>query len=187
MNKKVNLIQIYKSDRNFIPNYEPQKEHPKKIILLTTRSRPSDSAANLCIKGFVESYIEELSSLGCFMRQNTMLVVVPLLNPDGVMLGNHAAGVSGHLMSEYLDSESKEIFPELHYLKRYLSKLKTQGDELICSIHFETSNLTHNSYLRSTIPSSSESEKLKKIRLPALMQEWSSFFDIDSCMYQHMT
>lgn len=183
LNKKVNLLQIFKQERNLAEKYDALKHHsPKKIVLITARSTPSDSTASFCLKGFIESYLQDNSCLGSFMRQKLVLVVVPLLNPDGVLLGNFSNGVAGHPLEEYLDEECKEIFPEIHYLKRYLSKLKSAGDELVCSIHIESTSQSHNSYMRTTIPTSSPEDKIAKIGLPALMHEWSSFFDIDKCM-----
>lgn len=183
LNKKVSILQFFKQERNLATIQDsPTNDRGRKVLLLTTRARPSDAASNLCLKGFIESFVEETTLLATFMRQNLMLVVVPLLNPDGVMLGNFQSGVSGHDMLDYLNEESKELFPELHYLKRYLAKLKSQGDELVCSIHIESTNQAHSTYMRTTVPSASEEDRLAKIMLPAIAYEWSTFFDINNCM-----
>jgi murein tripeptide amidase MpaA len=49
---------------------------------------------------------------------------VPMLNPDGVIVGNSQANLGGvDLDRKWGSGSSAEICPEVHYFQEYLSRL----------------------------------------------------------------
>jgi hypothetical protein len=47
-----------------------------------------------------------------------------MLNPDGVLMGNYRTGIVGDDFNRKFASGRKEIFPEILYLKKMVSKAK---------------------------------------------------------------
>ena len=64
----------------------------KKIILVTGRIHPGESCGSLMVSGFL-TYL--CSPQGAELRKQSLFLVIPMMNPDGVILGNYRTGVSG--------------------------------------------------------------------------------------------
>lgn len=52
-----------------------------------------------------------------------IFVFVPMMNPDGVILGNSRTGASGKDLNRQFRSKNKFLFPEVHLLKNMVSRL----------------------------------------------------------------
>lgn len=64
----------------------------KKIVLVTGRIHPGESCGSLMAEGLLD-YL--CSSEGLELRRQAVFIVIPMMNPDGVILGNYRTGVSG--------------------------------------------------------------------------------------------
>lgn len=58
------------------------------------------------------------------LRDSVIFKIIPMLNPDGVILGNHRTSVSGKDLNREFLSTNKVIFPEVIALKEYTTQLK---------------------------------------------------------------
>ncbi len=52
-----------------------------------------------------------------FMRKNAIFKIIPMLNPDGVILGNYRTGLFGKDFNREFHCPDKDIFPEIYSLK----------------------------------------------------------------------
>jgi murein tripeptide amidase MpaA len=59
----------------------------KPALILTGRVHPGESNASLMMHGMLE-FLLSPSQYATELRRNFLLYVVPMLNPDGVILGN---------------------------------------------------------------------------------------------------
>jgi murein tripeptide amidase MpaA len=68
----------------------------------------------------VEGLIDFLcgpSFMAEFMRKNAIFKIIPMLNPDGVILGNYRTGLFGKDFNREFHCPDKDIFPEIYSLK----------------------------------------------------------------------
>lgn len=82
------------------------------------------------------------------MRDKVIFKIVPMLNPDGVILGNHRTGVAGKDLNREFLTSNKVIFPEVIALKDYVTDLKSRfGDRLFAFFDIHGHSMRKNSFV----------------------------------------
>jgi murein tripeptide amidase MpaA len=77
-------------------------EHSKKNILVVARAHPGESNSSHVLKGLMEGLCSG-DEWAVQLRERTNFVIVPMVNPDGVILGNSRSGTAGKdLNRQYL-------------------------------------------------------------------------------------
>lgn len=56
-----------------------------------------------------------------FLRKNVIFKIVPMMNPDGVVLGNYRTGLSGRDFNREYKDPDKEVFPEVYAFKKLVA------------------------------------------------------------------
>ena len=51
-------------------------------------------------------------------------MIIPMMNPDGVVLGNSRTGAAGKDLNREFRSKNKFLFPEVHMLKNLIAKIQ---------------------------------------------------------------
>lgn len=192
LNRRVGLLQVTQKDDKRSGSLWPNKmmgslgdgsvKKGRKIVLITARSEPTQSASNIVLRGFMDDFLAKNSILAEYTRKNVTLMVVPIMSTDGVLLGNSICGVTGQSLKDCLSVECRTVCPELHYLKRLINKLKAEGSQIVASVHLETTRDLHGSFMRTVIDSSFPHAVIKKAMLPSLMHENEPYFDLEKCV-----
>lgn len=67
---------------------------------------------------------------------NICFKIVPMLNKDGVFMGNYRTGIVGDDFNRRFNSGKRQYFPEITALKRLVGKCKQKGQvKLFLDIH----------------------------------------------------
>jgi len=77
---------------------------PKPYCLVTARLHPGETQGSWTVDGFLSLLC---SPKGHFLRQNYIFVVIPMVNVDGVVLGNFRTGIGGRDLNRVFDSPSR--------------------------------------------------------------------------------
>ena len=62
--------------------------HVRPVVFVTARVHPGETPASFVAQGLVD-WLLGSSTLAVQLRRHVTTVVVPMLNPDGVFLGNY--------------------------------------------------------------------------------------------------
>ena len=66
----------------------------------------------------------------CFVRQvlcdNFVFKIVPMLNPDGVIVGNYRCSLTGHDLNRNYKITIKESFPSIWHTKNMIRRYPVQ-------------------------------------------------------------
>ena len=66
--------------------------------------------------------------LHAWMNENSIAFkIMPMVNPDGVFLGNYRTGIIGDDFNRKFSSGKKELYPEIFYLKKIINDCKRVG------------------------------------------------------------
>lgn len=65
----------------------------RKAIILTSRVHPGESNASFIMQGVLEYLVSEEEGAR-YLRNNFVFKIVPMLNPDGVIIGNYRCSLS---------------------------------------------------------------------------------------------
>jgi cytosolic carboxypeptidase protein 2/3 len=72
----------------------PENIANRKAIILTSRVHPGETNASYVMDGVLE-YLVSNDEKAEFLRNTYVFKIIPMLNPDGVIVGNYRCSLSG--------------------------------------------------------------------------------------------
>ena len=75
-------------------------------------------------KGFLE-YICGNTEEAKYLRRNIIFKVVPMINPDGVVVGNYRTSFCGRDLNRMFKMNNDFLIPEVRSLKELVVRLKS--------------------------------------------------------------
>lgn len=107
----------------------------KNMIVLTSRVHPGESLASYKLKGFMEYLTGDTAEAG-FLLDNFVFIIVPMLNPDGVCIGNYRTSLSGNDLNRVWEKTDRFTHPEIYYTKKLMHQIKRKNTiYLYCDFH----------------------------------------------------
>uniref|UniRef100_A0A8I5YL01 AGBL carboxypeptidase 3 n=1 Tax=Pongo abelii TaxID=9601 RepID=A0A8I5YL01_PONAB len=107
----------------------------RKAVILTARVHPGETNSSWIMKGFLD-YILGHSSDAQLLRDTFIFKVVPMLNPDGVIVGNYRCSLAGRDLNRNYTSLLKESFPSVWYTRNMVHRLMEKREVILyCDLH----------------------------------------------------
>ncbi|XP_024130686.1 cytosolic carboxypeptidase 1 isoform X1 [Oryzias melastigma] len=94
----------------------------RPLIFLSARVHPGETNASWVMKGTLE-FLMGTSTLAASLREAYIFKIVPMLNPDGVINGNHRCSLSGEDLNRQWQSPNPELHPTIYHTKSLLQYL----------------------------------------------------------------
>ncbi|XP_076970760.1 cytosolic carboxypeptidase 2 isoform X3 [Tamandua tetradactyla] len=117
------------------PSRSPQEAAAKKAVVLSARVHPGESNSSWIMKGFLE-FILSNSPDAQLLRDMFVFKVVPMLNPDGVIVGNYRCSLAGRDLNRHYKTVLKESFPCIWYTRNMIKRLLEEREVLLyCDFH----------------------------------------------------
>ncbi|KAI3372802.1 hypothetical protein L3Q82_023259 [Scortum barcoo] len=94
----------------------------RPLIFLSARVHPGETNASWVMKGTLE-FLMGTSPLAASLREAYIFKIVPMLNPDGVVNGNHRCSLSGEDLNRQWQNPNPELHPTIYHTKSLLQYL----------------------------------------------------------------
>ncbi|KAK2948338.1 putative Cytosolic carboxypeptidase Nna1 [Blattamonas nauphoetae] len=107
----------------------------RKAIVFTSRVHPGETPASFIMKGILD-FLTGSSLEAHILRENFVFKVIPMLNPDGVILGNHRTNTAGYDLNRQWANPFRRTSPTIFVTKQMIKKLQEErGVDLFVDIH----------------------------------------------------
>lgn len=93
----------------------------RKGVVITARVHPTESNSSLVMKGVLD-FLTRNSKKAALLRKNLVFKIVPMINVDGVALGNSRCNLSGQDLNRMWKKPSA-LFPECVAIKKMVWQL----------------------------------------------------------------
>eukprot|EP00074_Homo_sapiens_P095599 XP_016873822.1 cytosolic carboxypeptidase 2 isoform X14 [Homo sapiens] len=103
------------------PSQTPQEAAAKKAVVLSARVHPGESNGSWVMKGFLD-FILSNSPDAQLLRDIFVFKVLPMLNPDGVIVGNYRCSLAGRDLNRHYKTILKESFPCIWYTRNMIKR-----------------------------------------------------------------
>lgn len=113
--RRLDLITITHPD-----NLDPEENN--RIVFITARVHPGETPASYCCQGFIDFLISN-HPIAKILREHIVFKIVPMLNPDGVYLGNYRCSLMGFDLNRHWSEPSPWAHPTLYATKNLLMEL----------------------------------------------------------------
>jgi murein tripeptide amidase MpaA len=81
-----------------ITDFNDKMFNDKKIVIVQGRIHPGESNSSWVVHGIIE-YLLSDEQVAWKLRKNFIFKIVPMINPDGVMVGNYRTSFLGKDMN----------------------------------------------------------------------------------------
>ncbi|PAA91645.1 hypothetical protein BOX15_Mlig032425g2 [Macrostomum lignano] len=112
-----------------------RNSHSKPGVVVTARVHPGESNSSWMMKGLVD-FLTGDSATACCLRKHFVFKLVPMLNPDGVIVGNYRTSLAARDLNRNYRHPRPEAFPTVYHTKRMLERLQQERPVILyCDLH----------------------------------------------------
>ena len=158
----------------------------RKGVVLTARVHPGETNSSWMMQGAIEFLISDHPSARD-MRKLCIIKVVPMLNPDGVIVGNYRCSLAKADLNRVYRKPSKELFPTVWHTKQMIeSFLQEKGTkDVIAYVDLHGHSRKHNIFTYGChMPGCNLEQLLEGRLLPWLLfQQCPEKFSFSSCKF----
>ncbi|XP_044534030.1 cytosolic carboxypeptidase 1 [Gracilinanus agilis] len=111
-------------ESNYYENICQFRNRP--YIFLSARVHPGETNSSWVMKGTLE-YLMSNNPTAQSLREAYIFKIVPMLNPDGVINGNHRCSLSGEDLNRQWQSPNPDLHPTIYHAKgllQYMAAIK---------------------------------------------------------------
>uniref|UniRef100_A0A674AF58 Cytosolic carboxypeptidase 1 n=1 Tax=Salmo trutta TaxID=8032 RepID=A0A674AF58_SALTR len=166
----------------------------RPLVFLSSRVHPGETNASWVMKGTLE-FLMGSSPLAHSLREAYIFKIVPMLNPDGVVNGNHRCSLSGEDLNRQWQNPSPELHPTIYHTKSLLQYLAAiqRAPLVFCDYHGHSRKKNVFMYgcsLKETVWETNISatscelhEDLGYRTLPKILSQMAPAFSMASCSF----
>ncbi|XP_029662311.1 cytosolic carboxypeptidase 2-like [Formica exsecta] len=107
----------------------------KRGIVITARVHPGETPSSWTMKGIID-FLTGDTNRARELRERFVFKVVPMLNPDGVIVGNNRCSLSGKDLNRQYRTVMRESYPSVWHTKLMIRRLLEEcGVAIYCDLH----------------------------------------------------
>ncbi|CAC5420170.1 AGBL4 [Mytilus coruscus] len=126
--RRLDMITITNPD-----NLDP--EETKRVVYVTARVHPGETPASYVCQGVIDFLISN-HPIAKVLREHIVFKIVPMLNPDGVYLGNYRCSLMGFDLNRHWLEPSPWAHPTLYATKNNLMELD-RNDKCVLDFYID--------------------------------------------------
>ncbi|EDV22329.1 uncharacterized protein TRIADDRAFT_28493 [Trichoplax adhaerens] len=123
-----------------------QHDVEKKLIFISARVHPGESPSSYVCQGIIDFLISD-SPAAKILRDNLVFKIVPMLNPDGVSVGNYRCSLAGDDLNRHWHDPTRQ-HPTLSATKDILME---HDSDNTCNVEFYVDIHGHTSLVNAFI------------------------------------
>ncbi|XP_055505920.1 cytosolic carboxypeptidase 2 [Leucoraja erinacea] len=107
----------------------------KQAVVVTARVHPGETNGSWVMMGFLD-HLLGTSDDAQLLRDMFIFKVVPMLNPDGVIVGNYRCSLAGRDLNRNYSTVLRDCFPSVWHTKNMVQRLIEEREVVIyCDFH----------------------------------------------------
>ncbi|XP_056271749.1 cytosolic carboxypeptidase 2 isoform X2 [Pseudoliparis swirei] len=155
----------------------------KKAVVVTARVHPGETNGSWMMEGLLDFLLGD-SEDAQLLRDTFVFKVVPMLNPDGVIVGNYRCSLAGRDLNRSYKTLLRDSFPCVWHTRNMVERLMAEMDVfLYCDFHGH--NRKNNVFMYGCNNRGDASLKLHERVFPLMMSKnASNKFSFKSCKFR---
>jgi hypothetical protein len=166
-------------------------QHPsdldsRKIVILTARVHPGETNSSWVIQGVLEFLLSN-DPKAIYLRKSCIFKIVPMINPDGVILGNYRCNSTGYDLNRHwnvTESSKNDVYEIFKVKEMVMECIKSKKPvSLFCDFHGH--NRKHGVFLYGCNNDSRPAFRYHERVFPfVLSNSCPEYIDFRSCQYK---
>ncbi|XP_071120374.1 uncharacterized protein [Mytilus edulis] len=165
------------------PSQAPEDIKHKKAVVITSRVHPGECNASWMMKGFLD-YLTGNSADAKLLRDTFIFKIVPMLNPDGVIVGNYRCSLAGRDLNRNYKTVLKDAYPSVWHTKNMIRRLLQEREIIVyCDLHGHSRK--QNVFIYGCENRYSPDKRLKERVFPSMLNKNApDKFHFESCKFK---
>ncbi|XP_023167196.2 cytosolic carboxypeptidase Nna1 isoform X3 [Drosophila hydei] len=165
------------------PSNNEDTTRRKKSIVVSARVHPSETPSSWMMKGLMD-FITGDSTVAKRLRHKFIFKLVPMLNPDGVIVGNTRNSLTGKDLNRQYRTVIRETYPSIWYTKAMIRRLIEEcGVAMYCDMHAHSRK--HNIFIYGCENKRNPEKRLTEQVFPLMLHKNSADrFSFESCKFK---
>ena len=159
----------------------------KKYIIVCSRVHPGETNASYIMQGFI-NFITSATNLEAIeLRKRIIFKVVPMTNPDGVIVGNYRTSLSGNDLNRQFIAPNIKLHPTVCAIKAMISEIiqnAKEPDPISSFIDIHGHSRKKSIFIYGPYFPLHNERYLKMRVLPKLLSEKTDMFRFYSCKFR---
>jgi murein tripeptide amidase MpaA len=152
----------------------------REAVIITGRVHPGETVASFIVEGILQFLVGD-SDVAKKLRDTYVFKIIPMLNPDGVVLGNYRTSLSGQDLNRQWNVATQRLFPEIFYTKQMLNKtLISRPINFFVDIHGHSRK--KNLFMYGCHNKNTEKKNAEKL-FPLVFSKSHPSFSFDDCNF----
>ncbi|XP_072129200.1 cytosolic carboxypeptidase 2-like isoform X2 [Mobula birostris] len=165
------------------PNGSQEPRPHKQAVVVTARVHPGETSGSWVMVGFLE-HILGSSDDAQLLRDTFLFKVVPMLNPDGVIVGNYRCSLIGRDLNRNYSTALPDCFPSVWHTRNMVQRLMEERDVIIyCDFHGHSRK--NNAFMYGCSDNQPRAQPLGERVFPLMMSKNAADkFSYQSCKFK---
>jgi predicted deacylase len=162
---------------NFISADYDIAERP--AVIITGRVHPGETNSSFIVQGILDFLVGETETAQ-ELRNKYVFKIVPMLNPDGVILGNYRCSLSGQDLNRQWIGPTSRVFPEIYHTKLMFKKTQ-ESRKIFMFVDVHGHSRKKNIFMYGC-KAKNPDDKASKV-FPMIMDKTHGSFSYDDCNF----
>ncbi|CDW52434.1 cytosolic carboxypeptidase 1 [Trichuris trichiura] len=161
----------------------------RDIIVISSRVHPGESNSSWMMHGLL-NYLVSPQPRACLARSLFIFKIIPMLNVDGVVNGNHRCSLAGEDLNRQWVHPEKSLFPSVYHAKNLIGYLHHIGKTPLVYCDFHGHSRKKNIFAYGNNPNLSwysgdwkSQHQFEFYQLPEILDEISPGFHLKYCSF----
>ncbi|XP_026491782.2 cytosolic carboxypeptidase 2 [Vanessa tameamea] len=165
------------------PNLNEMEPKKKKAVIITARVHPGESPSSWMMKGFMD-YLTGDSNQARELREKFIFKLVPMLNPDGVIVGNNRCSLTGKDLNRQYRTVIRETYPPVWHTKVMIRRLQEEcGVAMYVDLHAHSRK--HNIFIYGCESRKNSDKRLQEQVFPLMLHKNAADkFSFENCKFR---
>ena len=154
--------------------------------MLTGRVHPGESNASFMMEGFIR-FITSNNTVAKDLRSKLIFKIIPMVNPDGVMVGNYRVNMAGSDLNRRYQSPHPKLHPIVCAVKKLIKDEKPDPDsqnQILAFIDMHGHSRKKCVFMYGPEFPIHDNKYLQMRVLPKLVSEQTEMFRFFSCKFR---
>ncbi|XP_073965826.1 nna1 carboxypeptidase isoform X2 [Choristoneura fumiferana] len=165
------------------PNTNEMEQKKKKAVVITGRVHPGETPSSWMMKGFID-YLTGDSNQARELREKFIFKLVPMLNPDGVIVGNNRCSLTGKDLNRQYRTVIRETYPPVWHTKLMIRRLQEEcGVAMYLDLHAHSRK--HNIFIYGCESRKNSDRRLQEQVFPLMLHKNAADkFSFENCKFR---
>ncbi|KAJ8930142.1 hypothetical protein NQ314_017087 [Rhamnusium bicolor] len=155
----------------------------KSLAVITARVHPGETPSSWIMKGILD-FLTGDSGPAKELRDKFIFKIVPMLNPDGVIVGNNRCSLSAKDLNRQYRTVIRDAYPSIWYTKLMVRRLLEEcGVAMYCDLHAHSRK--HNIFIYGCENRRRTDQRLQEQVFPLMLHKnTADKFSFESCKFR---